>query len=174
MELPFDQETTTPSSLADNKKPSFAKRIQSIFQSPADGLSFKERLTKMGLAAVLSYGWVSNMSYSVTVSLAWYIFCKQSGLSPLAPGQWKGFLATYAGFWVMNNFLRPVRLALAVGVSPAFDRVIQRLQVKLNVNKTTAIVVTVLLANLVGTTVCMSAGILLASTLAGVPVFVVR
>jgi hypothetical protein len=25
----------------------------------------------------LSYGWVSNMSYSVTVSLAWYIFSKR-------------------------------------------------------------------------------------------------
>jgi hypothetical protein len=42
-----------------------------------DDLTFRQRLAKMGLAAVLSYGWVSNMSYCVTVSLAWYIFSKQ-------------------------------------------------------------------------------------------------
>jgi hypothetical protein len=40
-------------------------------------LSVQQRLAKLGLAAVLSYGWVSNMSYTVTVSVAWYIFSKQ-------------------------------------------------------------------------------------------------
>jgi hypothetical protein len=39
-----------------------------------DALTFKQRLAKMGLAAVLSYGMVSNVSYSISVSLAWYIF----------------------------------------------------------------------------------------------------
>jgi hypothetical protein len=42
-----------------------------------DGLTTKQRLAKMGLNAVLSYGWVSNMSYCVSVSLAWYIFSKR-------------------------------------------------------------------------------------------------
>lgn len=52
-------------------------RVRRYFARPSDGLTFKQRLTKMGLAAALSYGWVSNMSYSVTVSLAWYISCKR-------------------------------------------------------------------------------------------------
>lgn len=39
--------------------------------------NMKEKLAKMGLAAALSYGWVSNMSYGVSVSLAWYIFSKR-------------------------------------------------------------------------------------------------
>jgi hypothetical protein len=43
----------------------------------SDGLTFRQRLAKMGLATVLSYGWVSNMSYGVTVSTAWYIFSKR-------------------------------------------------------------------------------------------------
>jgi hypothetical protein len=111
------------------------------------------------------------MSYSVTVSLAWYIFSKQSGLSPLAPGQWKGFLAVYAGFWVFNNLIRPVRLAVAVGVAPFLDRVVLSIQNKLHVRKGTAIFVTVIVANVFGTIAFMSAGILLAATLAGVPVF---
>ena len=43
----------------------------------ADGLTAKERLAKAGLAALLSYGFVSNMSYAVSVSLAWFIFNKR-------------------------------------------------------------------------------------------------
>lgn len=42
-----------------------------------DGLTFRQRMAKMGLSVVLSYGWVSNMSYCVSVSAAWYIFNKQ-------------------------------------------------------------------------------------------------
>ena len=53
------------------------QRIKKIFAPPDDGLSFRQRLAKMGLAAALSYGFVSNMSYCVSVSLAWYIFSRQ-------------------------------------------------------------------------------------------------
>ena len=35
-----------------------------------DGETFKQKLAKMGLSALLSYGFVSNLSYCVTVSLA--------------------------------------------------------------------------------------------------------
>lgn len=48
----------------------------------ADGeekLTTRQRLAKLGLAAVLSYGWVSNMSYCICVSIAWYGFSKQVG-----------------------------------------------------------------------------------------------
>jgi hypothetical protein len=55
----------------------FINNIKSYFKPVDDGLTFRERLGKMGLAAVLSYGWVSNMSYCVSVSLAWFIFSKQ-------------------------------------------------------------------------------------------------
>jgi len=41
------------------------------------GLTTRERLAKMGLSALLSYGWVSNMSYAVTLSLSWYGFSKK-------------------------------------------------------------------------------------------------
>jgi hypothetical protein len=92
-------------------------------------------------------------------------------MSPLAPGQWKGFLAVYAGFFVFNNIIRPVRLAVAVGVTPYFTRFINGLQNRLKVNRTVAIGLTVILANIVGTITFMSAGILLAAALAGVPVF---
>ena len=56
------------------------------------GLTTRERLAKMGLSALLSYGWVSNMSYAVCNSLAWFTFNKQYGI--LSFGSWtmeKGF-----------------------------------------------------------------------------------
>jgi len=58
------------------EKKSLVQKIRAYFTPPDDGLSFRQRLAKMGLAVALSYGWVSNMSYTVTVSLAWFIFSK--------------------------------------------------------------------------------------------------
>ena len=62
--------------MQESLKLSFGQRVRKYF-SPDDGLSFRQRLAKMGLSCMLSYGWVSNMSYCVTVSVAWFIFSKQ-------------------------------------------------------------------------------------------------
>jgi hypothetical protein len=97
-------------------------------------------------------------------------FC-QTKLSPLAPGQWKGFLAVYAGFWVFNNLVRPLRLAVSVAISPQFDRIVLGIQDRLKVSRAAAITTVVILANLIGTTFFMATGILVASFLAGVPIF---
>jgi len=136
-----------------------------------DGLTFKQKLGKMGLSALLSYGFVSNMSYCVTVSLAWFGFSKKTGLSPLAPGQWKGFLAVYAGFYVFNNFIRPMRLAVSVGVTPYFDKAVDAVQRKTKLNKSMSIGIVVFLANICGTTSLMALGIYIASLAAGIPMF---
>ncbi|CAJ1953340.1 unnamed protein product [Cylindrotheca closterium] len=136
-----------------------------------DGLTFKQKLSKAGLSVMLSYGWVSNVSYSITVSLAWFIFSKQTGLSPLAPQQWKKFLAVYSGFYVFNNIVRPIRLGISVGVSLYFERLVKTIQELLRVKKGVAIFITVFLANVVGTIALMCLGIWLASMAAGVPVF---
>ena len=135
-----------------------------------DGLTFSQKLRKAGLSVVLSYGFVSNMSYCVSVSIAWYIFCKRTNLSPLAPGQWPSFLAVYSGFWVFNNVVRPVRFGASVALATQFDKVIAYMQTKFNVSKGAAIGLVVFLANIVGTTTLMCAGIAFASSLAGVPI----
>jgi hypothetical protein len=152
------------------------QKIVSIYRTAnrrtEDGLTFRQRLTKMGLATMLSYGFVSNMSYAVTVSCAWYIYSCRTNLSPIAPGQWKGFLAVYAGFWVFNNIVRPLRLAISVGmVAPQFDRILNYIQNRWNVSRTVAIATTVFMANVVCTIAAMSFGILMASLLSGVPIF---
>lgn len=50
-----------------------------------DELSFRQRLGKMGLACMLSYGWISNLSVGVCVSASWYVFSKKVGQS-VEPG----------------------------------------------------------------------------------------
>jgi hypothetical protein len=90
----------------------------------------------------------------------------------LAPGQWKRFLAVYAGFFVFNNIVRPIRLAVSVGVAPKFDAAVSTLQSRLKISRTVAIVLMVFLANIVCTCTVMALGIFAASLLAGVPVFV--
>mmetsp|Transcript_56274 Transcript_56274/g.136417 ORF Transcript_56274/g.136417 Transcript_56274/m.136417 type:complete len:326 (+) Transcript_56274:73-1050(+) len=135
-----------------------------------DGLTFSQKLRKAGLSVVLSYGFVSNMSYCVSVSAAWYIFCKRTKLSPLAQGQWPSFLAVYSGFWVFNNVVRPIRFGASVALATQFDKVIAYIQTKFKVSKGAAIGLVVFLANIVGTTTLMCAGIAFASSLAGVPI----
>ena len=55
----------------------FGKRIGSYFKGSEkdDGLTFRQRLAKMGLATVLSYGWISNTNAMILVAAAWYVFC---------------------------------------------------------------------------------------------------
>ena len=136
-----------------------------------DGLTTRQRLSKMGLSVLLSYGFVSNISTSITAALSWFLFSKRTGLSPLAPNQWKPYVGVYAGLYLMLNALRPARVALAVGMSRYFDSTIQLYQNKFNVSKRTAIAITVFCFNVVGTLSMMTGGILLASLLSGVPIF---
>ena len=109
------------------------------------------------------------------VSIKYVFFAiRQTGLSPLAPGQWKGFLAVYSGFWVFNNIIRPLRATAAVAVSPLLERWVRAVQNRLQVKQSVAVLITVLLLNVVGTITLMCAGIALAAILAGVPVFPVK
>ena len=64
-----------------------------------------------------------------------------------------------------------MRLGLSIAIGPQFDRVVDAIQDRLNVNKTVAIAIVVAMANLLGTTLLMSLGILGAAAAAGVPVF---
>lgn len=92
-------------------------------------------------------------------------------MSPLSPGQWKPYLAVYAGFYVFNNFLRPFRLGLSVVVSKYFDSLVNYVQVKTKLSKKWSIGIVVFLANICGTLSAMALGVLIASTASGVPIF---
>mmetsp|Transcript_2942 Transcript_2942/g.6370 ORF Transcript_2942/g.6370 Transcript_2942/m.6370 type:complete len:299 (+) Transcript_2942:103-999(+) len=155
------------------EKKSIIDKLKSMFKKNenAEGLTTKERLAKMGLSALLSYGFVSNMSYAVTLSLSWYGFSKKTGLSPLAPGQWKPFLAVYAGFYVFNNIIRPLRFGASVVVAKYFDNFVAFIQNKTKLSRKWSIAVVVFLANVCGTFAAMGLGVSIASTAAGIPIF---
>jgi len=156
------------------KKLNMARKIWRRMFPPkqdADGLTVGQKLAKMGFSVLLSYGFVSNMSYSVSVSLAWYVFSKQTGVSPLAKGQWPKFLAVYAGFYVFNNVIRPVRITLSAYVASYFDRMVKATQEKFHCKKGVAVGIIVFFVNIVGTLLAMSAGITLASIASGVPIW---
>lgn len=80
-------------------------------------------------------------------------------------------MAINAGFMVFQNLIRPVHVALAVVVSPYFDKIVDGFQNRFGFSRRVSITVTALLANLVGTLALMGAGICFAATCAGVPVF---
>jgi hypothetical protein len=92
-------------------------------------------------------------------------------MSPLAPGQWKPYLAVYAGFYVFNNILRPVRFGVSVIVSKYFDSFVNFIQTKTNLSRKWSIGIVVFLANVCGTLTAMALGVSIASTAAGVPIF---
>jgi hypothetical protein len=53
---------------------------------------------------------VSNVNAITLVIISWVSFTKSTGLSPLAAGQWKAYLLTYAALYaVVGNGLRPIR-----------------------------------------------------------------
>lgn len=67
-----------------------------LLQPTGDGLD-KERLKALGMGAFASYGFISNLNYGTCLGMAWLAFVKKYGVAPTAPGQWKVFLAFYAG-----------------------------------------------------------------------------
>ena len=166
-----DGDSSIPEKTESEKKTGIAKYIAMLKPKSDPEMSTKDLLRKMGLSVFLSYGWVSNMSYCVSVSIAWFAFTTKTGLSPLAKGQWKPFLAVYAGFYVFNNIVRPFRIAAAVGVSKYFDQIITTLQNKMKLSRAVAIGLTVFTINICGTFALMALGITAASSLSRVPVF---
>ena len=136
-----------------------------------DGLTTRQRLSKMGLSVLLSYGFVSNVSTSITACISWFLFSKRTGLSPLAPNQWKPYVAVYAGLYLVLNIFRPARIAIAIALSRYFDKTIQLYETKFKVSKRAAIGITVFCYNVLGTLSMMAGGIILASLLSGVPIF---
>lgn len=84
--LPCTSLSATPPVDDANADPSDEEKVGTVTpggSSPEETIEdgkkvpFRQKLKKMGLAVVLSYGWVSNMSYAVVMSLAWYGFSKK-------------------------------------------------------------------------------------------------
>lgn len=74
---------------------------------------------------LLQYGFVSNATYGTGMAVSWVAFVKQYGVSPLMPGQWKAFMAWYAGIGPQNAYQSEqvswISLCIGVGVHTTFS-----------------------------------------------------
>lgn len=129
----------------------------------------KEDLAKLGLFTLLSYGWVSNVSYITCLIISWIIHGKEYGISPLVSGQWKKFMIIYAALWAANNLLRPFRVAFAMFLAPYFENWVEKVEKRTGFKKTTSTAIVIFLFNICGTISYLVGGLLLATKLAGVP-----
>jgi len=130
----------------------------------------KDKMAKMGIDFGLTYNMISNINGSVTLSTAWYIASMKTGLSPLAPGQWKSLLAAYASLYVVAALVRPLRIAVALGATHKMEKLLQYMQKRIGCSRTSAIGM-VFGFGIVLWLACCAAGVSLASALAGVPLW---
>lgn len=130
----------------------------------------KENIAKMGVDFMLTYNMVSNINGSITLSSAWYIASMKSGLSPLAPGNWRSLLAAYAGLYVVVALIRPFRIALAIGATGKMEQLLQYMQERKGYSRKSAIG-TVFGVGLLVWMGLGAAGVTLASALSGVPIW---
>mmetsp|Transcript_13246 Transcript_13246/g.17330 ORF Transcript_13246/g.17330 Transcript_13246/m.17330 type:complete len:277 (-) Transcript_13246:299-1129(-) len=133
------------------------------------GAKTRDRIQKMGIFPVVTYYLVSQINSATTMAIAWYMFSMNTGLSPLAPGQWKGYFGIYAGFFFFNSCMRPLRLALCLTYGSKVESIALWAQQHFQWNKTKSVVVTAAVLysfTLVYTAVCF----LTASALSGVPI----
>lgn len=130
----------------------------------------KAKLAALGTSALLSYGFVSNVNAVTLLIISWVSFARSTGLSPLAPGQWKAYLLAYTALYaVVGNGLRPIRFSLAVAITPVFDRFVAFLQHRLNLPKAAAFATCVFLVNVCGTFSYLFLGLRLVTGLLGLP-----
>lgn len=137
----------------------------------------KEMLSRLGVDAFFTYGIVSNLNVALTSTLAWVSFSKASGLSPLAPGQWKGFVAAYGVLYLsLGSVLRPFRMALAVAMTPVYSKVVAKLREYLplresrpKVNRLLAVFAITIVFNVIGTFSLIAVGASIAGIITGVP-----
>ena len=127
------------------------------------------QVASLGASAALSYGAVSNLNMGICAMMAFATFGKSTGLSPLASGAMPKFAAVYAGYWIAMNFLRPARIAVAVTISPLFDRLMVFLQNKFRIPKPAAFGLVIFLVNVVGNLTFLISGLFMTSRIIGIP-----
>lgn len=130
----------------------------------------KQRLASLGSSALLSYGAVSNVNAVTLLIAAWVAFTRQTGLSPLAPGQFGKYVVIYSGLYaVIGNALRPVRFSISVALSPLFERLVAAIQKRLGCSKQAAFAATVVLVNICGSFTYLFVGLWATTTVLHLP-----
>lgn len=98
-----------------------------------------KRISKLGVSFALSYSILSHINGAVSFSVAWFISCKRTGLSPLMPGQWRSLLTAYSMIYGIIQLIRPFRVAAAIGMSKLSAEYLEMTQTKFNCSRGVAI-----------------------------------
>eukprot|EP00980_Cylindrotheca_fusiformis_P021211 scaffold8150_cov118-Cylindrotheca_fusiformis.AAC.20 len=128
-----------------------------------------KKISSLGVTFALSYSFLSQVNGSITLSVATYLSMRRTGLSPLAPGEWKSLLAAYGTIYAAVQVLRPFRVAAAVAMSKLSREFLEATEEKLDCDRRTAVVVQYALGWVAWFAVA-TAGVSLASLATGVPI----
>lgn len=131
------------------------------------------KISSLGVTFALSYSLISQINGSITLSVAWYLAAKRTGLSPLAPGEWKSLLAGYATIYGMIQVLKPFRVAAAIGMSKLSKEFLEVTEERLSCTRRTAIFCQYALGWMVWLGLA-TIGVTIASTASGVPVLAMK
>lgn len=128
----------------------------------------KKKIGSLGVSFALSYSVISNINGAASLSVAWYMTCTRTGLSPL--WQWKELLKSYATIYAVIQVLRPFRVAAAIAMSKLSKEFLDQTQAKLDCSRRYAVALHVVLSQVMYA-VCAGLGVISASCLSGVPIF---
>jgi len=98
-----------------------------------------KKLKSLGVPFALSYSILSNISGAMAFSSAWYLSCKRTGLSPFVPGQWKSLLKAWGAVYVVVQFVKPFRVAGAIGMSKLSAEYLEMTKEKFNCSQRVAV-----------------------------------
>ena len=94
---------------------------------------------------------------------------RQTGISPLVPGQKKALLASYAMIYGVLQLLKPFRVAMAIGMSKLSAEYLEMTQEKFNCSRTVAIGCQYMMGQLM-MGITFFVGVSIVSLLTGVPI----
>mmetsp|Transcript_86734 Transcript_86734/g.230457 ORF Transcript_86734/g.230457 Transcript_86734/m.230457 type:complete len:266 (-) Transcript_86734:97-894(-) len=130
----------------------------------------RKKIQDMGMVFLLSYGLLSNVIAVTLVVFSTYTAMAVTGASPLScRAALRQFGITYAGLYVISSLTRPLRFALAVGITPSFEKYVGSVQKSVRCSKAVAAMLLVAVANL-ATIAALLGGVFISSSITGVPV----
>lgn len=128
----------------------------------------RKKMSSLGVSFALSYSVISNINGAASLTVAWYMTCTRTGISPL--WQWKELLKSYATIYAVIQVLRPFRVAAAIALSKVSKEFLDQTQAKLDCSRRYAVALHVVLSQVMYAA-CAGMGVISASCLSGVPIF---
>jgi len=155
-------------SILEGGRPSFLSRLGDWWRRHKID---KKQLSKMGVLCGFAYGLLSSINAALLITISTYRAMATTGASPLtSSAALKQFGISYAGLYVISNLIRPLRVSLAIALTPAYEKFTQAVQRFFRCERWLAITIIVILTNVVGTCCLLYCGLKLASMSTGVSI----